>query len=61
MAKDKVKTNGNKIVLNDISDLLYSEIKNVAENIGTTPEDFIKNKLFEILNTYPEHYKKPKQ
>jgi len=52
--KDEVRVRG-------VSLQLAEELNNIADNIGITLTAFLKPKLREIANSYPEKMRKPHQ
>jgi len=57
-AKD-IDNKQRKIVVTGVGDLLHTQVKHICGHIGTSMGDFVKNKLADVVHTYPEQYKKP--
>lgn len=48
-----------EIRVTGVGNTLHSELKNICDHIGTSLADFAKNKLSDIVHSYPPHYKQP--
>ncbi len=44
-----------------VSEKMKKETENIADHLGISTNDFLKVKLLDIINSYPEDYKKPFQ
>lgn len=44
-----------------VSNHVRQELKNIADHLGVSRNDFIKLKYGEIINSYPEHMRQPKE
>jgi hypothetical protein len=43
-----------------VHDDLHEELKNIASHCGVTISNFMRPKLRDISNSYPDHMKKPR-
>lgn len=47
------------IKITHVSPKVHEEIKNIADNVGVSVSSFLKPKLREIADSYPEKMRKP--
>lgn len=48
-----------EIRITGCSNIMRDEVNNIADNIGITTSSFLKQKLREIIDSYPAHMKQP--
>jgi len=48
-----------KLVIYGISPNLKNQLCNICKNIGVTSSSFLKTKIRDIVDSYPEEMKKP--
>lgn len=51
---------GHSFKIYRVSDMMHSDIKNIAENLGISITDFLKVELLHIISKHPAEYRKPK-
>lgn len=51
--------NQNEIRIQNVSDYVHDSLLNIAKNNGVSIQEFLKPKLRELADSYPEHLKKP--
>lgn len=50
---------GPEFRITGVSEKMKREAFNIADNIGITTSAFLKQKIREIIDSYPEHMKQP--
>lgn len=58
---DKKVDYNNEIRIRGVGKQTQEQINNIADNIGITTNQFLKGKLGEIINSYPEKMRAPKK
>lgn len=51
--------NKREVRIPSVGKKMCNEIKYIAQHIGVTQSSFLKTKLFEIVESYPDRMKKP--
>lgn len=49
----------NEIRIRGVRQDIITQLRNISDHLGVTVNDMLKPKLREIIDSYPEHYKKP--